>query len=130
MHTAIHWFIFCLCLLIIHVIGLHFINHVFSLNVLGNRICQRILCRNKIPMFHNWLRLTHIIIDKLFKRLWWPNIPKIHKEMEPTMVLISYIGLYYLLDCDHLLQYEEGINVFYYLFYMESHMPLASVIAI
>ena len=27
-------------------------------------------------------------------------------------------------------QYEVGITVFYYLFYMESHMPLASAIVI
>ena len=38
------------------------------------------------------------------------------------MALISSIGLYYLLDGDYLLQYEVGITVFYYFFYMESHM--------
>ena len=57
-------------------------------------------------------------------------IPKVHKETELTMVLTSSIGLYYLLDCDYLLQYEAGITVFHYLFYMESHMPLASASAI
>ena len=62
------------------------------------------------------------LIRFFFVRLWWPNIPKIHKEMEPTITLILYIGLYFLLDCDYLLQYEEGINVFYYLFYVESHI--------
>ena len=46
------------------------------------------------------------------------------------MALISYIGLNYLLDRDHLLQYEDGINVFYYLFYIKSRMLLASVIVI
>ena len=46
------------------------------------------------------------------------------------MALITYIGLYYLLDCDYLLQYEVGITVFYYLFHMESHMPFASAIPI
>ena len=46
------------------------------------------------------------------------------------MVLTSSIGLYYLMDCDYLLQYEAGITVFHYLFYMESHMPLASASAI
>ena len=46
------------------------------------------------------------------------------------MALISSIGLYYLLDCDYLLQYEVGITVFYYFFHMESHMSLSSAIAI
>ena len=46
------------------------------------------------------------------------------------MALITYIGLYYLLDCDYLLQYEVGITVFYYLFHMESHMSFASAIPI
>ena len=57
-------------------------------------------------------------------------IPKVHKETELTMVLTSSIGLYYLVDCDYLLQYEAGITVFHYLFYMESHMPLASASSI
>ena len=30
------------------------------------------------------------------------------------MALISYIGPYYLLDFEYLLQYEVGINVFFY----------------
>ena len=56
----------------------------------------------------------------------WPKIiPKIHKEPETTKILISYIELQYLLDCDYLRQYEVGITGFffyYYLFYMESHV--------
>ena len=49
-------------------------------------------------------------------------IPKIHKEAQPTMALISDIGLYYLLDCDYLLQYQVRTTVFYYLFlYGKSH---------
>lgn len=63
-----------------------------------------------------------------FMRLWWPKvIPKIHKKTEPTMTLISHIGLYYLLDCDYLLQVR--ITVFYYFCYIESCMLLASAIA-
>ena len=50
--------------------------------------------------------------------------------MELTRALISSIRLHYLLDCDYLLQYEVGITLFYYLFYMESHMSLTSAIAI
>ena len=38
------------------------------------------------------------------------------------MALISYIGPYYLLDFEYLLQYEVGINVFF--------MPLARLIEI
>ena len=38
------------------------------------------------------------------------------------MALTPYIGLHYLLDCDYLFQYEEGISIFYYLFlYRKSH---------
>ena len=63
-----------------------------------------------------------------FMRLWWPKvIPKVHKKTEPTMTLLSHIGLYYLLDCDYLLQVR--ITVFYYLSYIESCMLLVSVIA-
>ena len=50
------------------------------------------------------------------------------KKPEPTMALISYIGLYCLLDCDCLLKYQVGMTAFYYLFY--NHMPLAIVIFI
>ena len=37
------------------------------------------------------------------------------------MALTSYIELYYLLDCNYLLQYEVGINVFYFFLYGKSH---------
>ena len=54
-----------------------------------------------------------LILFFFFMGLWWLKIiPKIHKEPEPTKALISYIGLYYLLDCDYLRQYEVGITVF------------------
>lgn len=33
------------------------------------------------------------------------------------MAPLSYIGLYYLLDCDYLLQYEVELSVSHYLFY-------------
>ena len=62
--STIQWLIFLFrSLLIIHVIDLHFVNRrVFFLTMLGNWIRQGILCRNKRPMFHNWLRLTYNII--------------------------------------------------------------------
>ena len=46
------------------------------------------------------------------------------------MALISYIGLYYLLDCDYLFQYEVGTTVFYHLFLWKVNMSLASAIVI
>ena len=38
---------------------------IFFVKVLGNWICQWILCKNKRPMIHNCLRLPNITIDKL-----------------------------------------------------------------
>ena len=51
-------------------------------------------------------------------------ISKIDKETEPIMALLGYIGLYYLLDCDYLLQYEVGLTVLQYIFYEDSSIPV------
>ena len=40
------------------------------------------------------------------------------------MVLLAYIGLYYLLGCDYLLQFEVGLTVLHYIFYEDSSIKV------
>ena len=66
------------------------------------------------------------LVDLIFFYLIVSNkiISKIDKETEPIMALLAYIGLYYLLDCDYLLQYEVGLTILQYIFYEGSSIPV------
>ena len=73
-------------------------------------------CMTKISYFR-------LIRHFFFSGLWWQKIiPKIHKETESTKALISYIGLYCLLDCDYLRQYEVEITIFLSFLYGKPHV--------
>ena len=40
------------------------------------------------------------------------------------MALLTYIGLYYLLDCDYPLQYEIELTFLHYIFYEDRSIPV------
>ena len=51
-------------------------------------------------------------------------VTKIKRKENPVTVLLAYIGMHYLLDCDYPQHSEVGLILLHFLFYKDRHIPV------